>query len=327
MARTAKSTVFVVAGMFLMFSLQGCDKISEFFSYFSPKKEQQQKQPPAQVSPSEAKAPSWPDEAPRPDPVSNENILVRVGGWTLTPQEFKNRLQAVKEAFPEYDITNSQQNALLLEEMVRQQLLVEAAKEEGLDKNPDVEEAVKEFRKTLLVQEVARKLTEGISVTDEEAQQYYETNKDLMVEPTQWHVREIVTPTEEKAKEMLMQLWGDNPPAFGDLAQKESIAETAWQKGDLGFIAQFPFERMENAVRALEPGGVSNVFKGPAGFYIVKLEEVKQGEPVEFEEVKEEIKEGLMLLKQQDAVIRKMVEMQEKVDFYINEELLQEQGL
>jgi len=332
LAGRIKPAVFLTAGIFLVFSIQGCDRLTSFFDYFSPQKKQQEEARPASASPSEPSTPT-PTPAPQtaavPEPktATNENVLVRIGDWSLTPEDFQNRLRAVKEAYPEYDISNSQQNSLLLEEMVRQQLLVEAAREAGLHQNPEIEEAVKEFRKTLLVQEVARQLTEGITVTDEEAQQYYEENKALMVEPTQWHVREIVVPDEQKAKDLMKQLLAENPPAFGELAQKESIAESSWQKGDLGLISEFPFSKMENAVMALEPGGISSVFAGPQGYYLAKLEEIQEGEAVAFEDVKEEIKEGLLLLKQQDAVLNRMVEMQDKVDFYINEELLQEQGL
>ena len=334
MGRTAKSTVFIVAGLFLAFSIQGCDKITSFFEYFSPSKEQPSQASPSEVKPMSPQAvkpaepvPSAKAAESSPSPASNKNVLVRVGNWSLTPQQFKDRLREIKKAYPDYDVTNSQQNSLLLEEMVRQQLMVEAAKEEGLDKNPEIDKAVKEFRKTLLVQEMAKKLTAGITVTDDEVQKYYNDNKKLMVKPTQWHVREIVTPTEEKAKDLLRQLLGENPPSFEDLAQKESIDESAWKKGDLGFISEFPFPKMENAVKALEPGGVSSVFEGPKGFYIVKLEEVKEGEPLTFDEAKDNVKQGLTLMKQQNAIINKMVEMRKKVDFYINEELLQEQGL
>jgi parvulin-like peptidyl-prolyl isomerase len=82
---------------------------------------------------------------------------------------------------------------------------------------------------------------------------------------------------------------------------------------------------MEDVVKALEVGQISSVFKGPEGFYIVKLEEKKGGEQKKFEDVQNDITIGLTLLKQQQALLNYLEELRKKTDIQINENLLSEE--
>ncbi|MEK7878901.1 MAG: hypothetical protein AAB285_03495, partial [candidate division NC10 bacterium] len=88
----------------------------------------------------------------------------------------------------EYDIKNVEQNKLILEELIRQQLIVQAAEQQGIDKNKDIIQAVEEFRRTLLVREVATKLVEGIAATDQDAEDYYTQNQSEFIEPMEWRI-------------------------------------------------------------------------------------------------------------------------------------------
>ena len=59
----------------------------------------------------------------------------------------------------------------------------------------------------------------------------------------------------------------------------------------------------------------------------MKLEEKKGGEQKEFAEIKEEIKSGLLMLKQQQAVIEYLDKLRQNATVDVNEKLLEEQGL
>ena len=66
-----------------------------------------------------------------------------------------------------------------------------------------------------------------------------------------------------------------------------------------------------------------SVFKGPEGFYIVKLEEKRGGEPIPFEEIKEEIIQNQTLAKQQKAIMDHIAELEKKIEVEKNESLLE----
>ena len=182
-----------------------------------------------------------------------KDTLVKVGNWTLTLPEFKERLAALKEAVPDYDINDLEQNKMILQELIRQQLLVQYAEKEGVAAKPEIKQAVEEFRRTLLVREVATQLTEGLSVTEEEAKAYYDENTEAFAEPGKWRVREIVVKDEQEAKDILVELYKGTD--FVEMVKAHSISNSAWQKGDLGLLAEFAFPKMQQVVETLEVGG------------------------------------------------------------------------
>ena len=314
--------------VFLLFlgTLVGCDQISSFFDYFSGKKTQQtttaaqaRVEPSTTAASASAASPATKSGSNQPLP---PNVLARVGNWTITIGEFKERLQALKEAVPDYDIKNVEQNKLLLDELVRQQLLVQDAERSGLAQEKNVVAAVEEFRRTLIVREAASRLIKGMEATEEEAKKYYEDNKNDFVEQASYHVREVVVDTEEEAKNIVVELYKGTD--FGEVVKTYSKAKSAWNKGDLGFITAFAFPKMEQVVQGLEVGGISNPFKGPEGVYVVKLEEKKGGVQKPFEEIKGDIKTGLTLLKQQQKILSYIDELAQKTPVEVNAKLLEE---
>ena len=333
-----KQKLTIVVGFFLFVSAFGCEKTSSSQTNNTPNvkpnpvsavKLAQNTDPakkpvamPTQAAEKKTVLPaSLPKEAVQPDPIAG-NVLAKVGNWTLTLEEFNERLEALKEVVPDYDAGDVEQNKLILEELIRQQLLVQDAENSGIAKDKDLVQAVEEFRRTLLVREVANKLTKDISVTEEEAKAYYDENKEDFTDQAQWRVREILVDTEEEAKQILVELY--QGADFVEKVKEKSKSSTAWQKGDLGLKSEFEFPKMQKVIETLEVGDVSGVFQGPNGYYIVKLEEKKGGEPQKFEDIKEDIITGLTLLKQQQAILKHLDKLSQQADIQVNLNLLEE---
>ena len=296
--------------IFLSLSALGCEQISAVVEHF--KKSGKTKE----VASVEAQKPAVvKQEEPLP-----ENVLARVGRWSITKDEFNERLEAIKEVVPDYDITNLDARALVLEELVRQQLLVIDAERSGLADRKDIQDAVEEFRRTLIVREVARKITEDIEVTQEEALEFYDNNKDRIIEPVQWRVREIVVDDRLKATEMAADIL--KGADFAQLARQHSISQSAAEGGNLGFIVNVSFPQMEDVLLSLEQGDISSVFRGPDGYYVIKLEEKKGGQQIAFSEVGNDIIAQLTLDKQQQAILNYLNELREGIDIEVNPDLL-----
>ena len=71
----------------------------------------------------------------------------------------------------------------------------------------------------------------------------------------------------------------------------------------------------------LKVGETSNIFSGPEGFYIIKIEDKKEQD---FESIKNEILSGLTLLKQQQAILDLLDNLEKKTPIFKNEQLLEE---
>jgi peptidyl-prolyl cis-trans isomerase C len=251
-----------------------------------------------------------------------KNVLAKVGSWSITIDEYKERLVGVKKVMKDFDDKAPGAKEMLLEDIIRQQLLVYEARQQKIDQLQDIQGAVKDFENTLLVQELAGRLTEGIKATEQEARDYYNANPDVFVMPVEKQLREIVLPTEAEAKDVYIQvLQGAD---FAQTAKDKSKGKTAAQGGDLGFVAKAPLEQMQKETEALKKGEVSRVFNGPDGYYIVKVDDVRGGDKKPFDEIKEDLLKGLTLQKQQKAVLDKMSEVAKKINVKVNADLLKE---
>jgi parvulin-like peptidyl-prolyl isomerase len=251
-------------------------------------------------------------------------MLAKVGDWTLTMNEFNQRIEGIKKAIPDFDSTKVDAKRMVLDELIRQQLLVQEARRENLDRTQDIKDAVRDFENTLLVQELVSNLTKEVKATEPEARAYYDKNPDLFVKPVEKQLREIVVATEVEAKDILVQvLQGAD---FAQTARDRSKSKNASNGGDLGFLTEAPFEQLQKTVAGLSKGGVSSVFQGPEGYYIVKVEDIRGGDKALFEDIKEDLVKGLTIQKQQQVVLEKLADVSKKVSVQVNTDLIDKTG-
>ncbi len=249
-----------------------------------------------------------------------KNAVARVGNWTLTEEQFGERLKLLKEGLPDFDPNKPGNKEAVLNELVRQQLLVRDAEDTGIAEKKDIVDAVEDFRRTLLVQELANRLTKDVVATEKDAQKYYDENKELFIEPIQWKVSEIVVADEAAAKAVLVQVLQGG--VFADIAKAQSKGKTAPAGGELAGFTKAPFAAMQTAIASLDVGATSNVFKGPEGFYIVKVDGKKGGAAKPFAEVKADVISGLTLRKQQEAILGHIDSLAKKIKVEVNKDLL-----
>lgn len=247
-------------------------------------------------------------------------LLARVDSWVLTLEDFNQKVEALRKLSPDFKIETLDQKKNLLEELIRQQLLVKEAKSRSLDRKKEINEAVSEFERGLLVRALLTQMTEDIKVEPKEIEDYYNQYKDAIKEPAQWRVREIVLATPDQANQILIELL--KGADFASTATQYSKSDSAKKGGDLGFISQAKFPQLQLAIASLEVGSLSNVIKGPDGFYIVKLEEKKGGKERQLSEVWDDIKNGLTLLKQNQKLQDYIAKLRGGSSIEIHEELL-----
>jgi len=306
--------IFVLGLVFLT----GCDLLG-----IGPKKDnnaQTQTTAPVQVQAPQS-TPEMPNPVPGPIP---SNALVRIGNWTLTQEDFTNRINLLKQQLPDFKDTDANSKNAVLGELVRQQLLVQEAEDSGIANTPEIKDAVEDFKKTLLVQEMASRLTKNVIATEDDARNYYEANLEKFKEPVTWDVSQIVVPDEATAKNILVQILqgGD----FASLAQTQSKAANGPQGGKLDpFVSgKAPFDAMQTAIDGLDVGGVSGVFKGPEGSYIVKVNSKKGGDTKSFADVKKDLIYGLTMQKQQEVLLSHLKDLADKYKPERNDALIKQ---
>jgi len=244
-----------------------------------------------------------------------ETILASFDGQTITLGEFNQLWEQVPE---EYKLQLDK--SMVLDQMISEKLLIQEAKNMGLEEDNDVLEHIKKITEQILVQVlIEREILDKVKVTDEEVLEYYEQNKESFTEKEQVHLYNILLESEEEAQDILKQLKAGGD--FSEIAIEKSAGPSAAQGGDLGYLSKGTIiSEIEEVVFALEVEELSEVIKTDFGFHILKITEKKPETVKALEEVKEDIIQTLLPVKQKEAFENLLEELKGKVEIEINEE-------
>jgi len=248
-------------------------------------------------------------------------LLIRVNNWGMSLEEFNERLTNLEQIIPEFKIESLDDKKALLDEFIRQQLLVQEAKRRGLDRNKEIMDASREFMNGLLVREIITEETENVNVSAKEIEDYYKIMKERFTEAAQYRIRQIIVDTETQANQILIDILRGSD--FADMAKMYSKGDAASKGGDLGYITLSPeFTKFNIAVASLETGKVSSVFKGPDGHYIIKLEGKKGGKKKSLSEAWDDIKAELTIIKQNQKIQDLSEKLRQRANIEIHDEFL-----
>lgn len=254
-------------------------------------------------------------------------LVARINNYPITLEELNKEIEnfnaLVPENRPELKIdTREKKIDYLKNELVRRILLYQEALDRGLQNKDEVIKAIERTKQDVLVMELVKEEMDKVEVSSKEIEDYYNQFKEELKEPEERQIREIVVPTEAEAREILIQLL--QGADFATLAKERSRAPSAKDGGDLGFISKGKkFAQFDEIAfsDALEVGKISSIFKGPDGYYILKLEAKKGGKQKTLSEMWDDIKRGLTFLKQQkriDELIEKLSK-DAKIEIYEGE--------
>jgi parvulin-like peptidyl-prolyl isomerase len=224
-------------------------------------------------------------------------LIAKVNNMPVTLEELNQEIEAYNTMVPvdkpEMKITTREQRINYLKnEMVRRLLLYQQAQVKGLETKMD-----------LLVVELIKEEAQNVEVTSKEIEDYYNTYKEQLKEPEERQVSEIVVPTEQEAKDIMIELL--KGADFITLAKERSKAASAKNGGSLGVVQRgSKFIQFDNVAfsDSLEVGKFSNIFKGSDGYYVIKLDAKIGGKQKSLSEMWDDIKRGLTFLKQQQKV-------------------------
>lgn len=145
-----------------------------------------------------------------------------------------------------------------------------------------------ELRGQLLVQQlVEREVNNRVNVSETEVENFLaaQSGRDGGVEYNISHILlglpesaspEVIARAKQKAEGLLAEL--RKGADFGQLAVANSQGQNALEGGGLGWkqAGQLP-DLFVNALRALQPGAVSDVLRSPSGFHILRLNDRRGG--------------------------------------------------
>ncbi len=149
-------------------------------------------------------------------------------------------------------------------------------------------------REDLMIELLLRKIAEKqINITDEEAKEYFATNRAFFDEPEQIEARHILVDTREKAQEIMAQLQAGQD--FAELAAEFSKdTYSAMQGGKLGYFQRGRMvPEFDEVAFNLPAGGRSDIVETMYGFHIIEVLERQEARNVTYEEVAKEVRERM----------------------------------
>lgn len=175
---------------------------------------------------------------------------------------------------------------MIKDELVNREVLFQAAKKRGLDKNPDVIAEMDLARQGIMIQKFFEDYVKSNPVSDAELKNQYDTLKAQMGD-TEYKVRHILVEKEDEAKAVIDSLkkGGD----FNALAKDKSKDPGSKDNGgdlDWGPAARYvkPFA---DAIKALSKGQTTDKpVQTQFGWHVIRLEDTRPTKIPAFEEVK-----------------------------------------
>ena len=250
---------------------------------------------------------------------SNDQVIAEVGSYDITVAEFDELTQNFPTNFnsaqEEFDSKSS-----LVDSMVVQRLLIQAAYDKGVDKSEEVGQAVAANKDKFLLDVLyKRHIEDKVSISDAELRDFYNKLE------YRYRVSHILVPSKDTADMLVTKLAGG--ASFDQLAYDHSIDPQAKRsRGDLGFIQYGSMPNVpefEEAIFALDVNEVSPPVKSRYGYHVIKVTDRQPNEGrAEFEKVKENLDRQLKNIKRTKLTIAYVESIKNKYPFTVDRSTL-----
>lgn len=193
------------------------------------------------------------------------------------------------------------------EKLIDQELIVQEATKQGLDKNPDVVQQLEIGKYTVLTNAFVQEFVKNHPISEDQLHQEYDKLKAKLGDK-EYNARHILVATEDEAKAIIVQL--GKKVKFEKLAAKSLDAGSAKQGGSLGWTIPGTFvPQFANALLELKKGEYTKTpVQTQFGWHVIKLDDVRALKVPSFDEVKPQLQQRL----QQQALKKAVDDLQAK---------------
>ena len=182
----------------------------------------------------------------------------------------------------------AEQKSQMLDQLLNMSVAAQQAETEGLANDPKVKARLELLRLQVLAEAASEKFMKAHPSTEAEIKAEYDTQVAAM--PKEYRARHILVASKETAESAIRELKAGGD--FAKLAEKESTDKGSAAKG--GDLDWFRLENMvkpfSDAVRGLDKGQMTEQpVQSEFGWHVIKLEDVRSPAAPAFDEVKERV--------------------------------------
>jgi len=232
---------------------------------------------------------------------ASSNVVAVVNGEKITKAEINDVLKARNMT---YDKVPAQFRKKLVDEIITQALVIQKAEKSGIENTKEFKTELSKLKKQLALRLFLKQKLDSIKISDKEAKEFYDKNKDLMFkEPAQVKARHILVKTKAEAEKIIAELKkvpkNKLEEKFIELAKKDSVGPSGKMGGELGWFSKGKMiPAFSDAAFKLNKGEITlKPVHTRFGWHIIYVEDKKAGGYVPFEKVKKMIKQQLKMKK------------------------------
>ena len=227
-------------------------------------------------------------------------ILASVGGTPITEDMVNEFLENLGQRGQAYNTPEGKRE--ILNQLIANKLMLMDAKRNLFEAEPQFKAHLAKVKDDLLASYAAEKVISAVKVTDKDAADYYEANKDKFTSGETVNASHILVDTEEKAIEILDSI-NSGKISFEDAAMQHSSCPSKARGGNLGDFGRGQMvKEFEDAAFAMEIGAISDApVKTQFGYHLIKLNGKNESGIMPYSEIADEIKRGLLMEKQRAA--------------------------
>ena len=227
-------------------------------------------------------------------------ILAKVGELTVTEAEVNEFIATLGQRGAAYN--NPEGRNAVLGQLINNKLLLQDARRNLYEGEAAFREQLAKLKEGMLINYAGEKAIASARVDENEARAYYDENKAQFTTEESVNASHILVKTEEEATDILAKINGGEI-SFEDAAKEYSSCPSKDNGGNLGDFGRGQMvPEFDSAVFSMAEGEISaSPVKTQFGYHLIKLVKKNEAKPMEYSEVKEDLKNMLLNEKRRKA--------------------------
>ncbi|MDR0485314.1 MAG: peptidylprolyl isomerase [Elusimicrobiota bacterium] len=234
---------------------------------------------------------------------SNNSAVIKVRDVKISEEQLNQRLENTPPSYQSYANTQLGRRQFL-DSIVRETIMLEAARQAKIDKSKEYDELVKEFKlqqkrqleeykEAMLLDIYIKQLQDNMSVSEEEVKSYYNANSEQFERPVSYTVRHILLTDEDEARRVyeMVKRGEDFAKAASEYSQDQASAAGGGLIGPFKIGTLVP--EFEKVSLTLKNGEISNIVETDYGYHIIQKISQQTLPSVSFADAEPEIRAAI----------------------------------
>ncbi len=226
--------------------------------------------------------------------------LANVGGFPITDADVDNFLMGLGQRGASYNTPEGRK--MILTQLINNKLLLLDAKRNLFEAEPEYRERLNMLKDQLLTSYASEKVIRAVSVSDADAESYYNEHKAELIGEESVAASHILVDSEELALEILKKIEAGEI-SFADAAKEYSSCPSKENGGSLGEFGRGQMvPEFDKKVFEMAPGEITKEpVKTQFGYHLIKLDSKNEAREIPYAEIKDRLKDVVLQEKQKKA--------------------------